>query len=134
MKRSMEQDLKSQKVKSQSELLNEFQELPKQQKLNKLASMYFKKCWKSALIVNGKFNFSAYNYIKKTINENIESQEQYLFYKYLLSIEPTPLTIFDCLKLAKEYVKNENKKIEQAKIKSLEIGEQVDYGDLLKCL
>lgn len=115
------------------ELLQEFAKLPVSKQINKATKLYFSKCWQGVLFKNGKMNYAVYNYVSNTILDNFTKQELYLFYKYLLQANDEALTIFDCLRKAKVFIEQEKLLAEKDKLKSLKIGKQNDYGDLL-CL
>lgn len=75
-------------------------------------------------------NYAAFHYVSNVILNNFNKQELYLLYKYLLNAATESMTIFDCLKKAKQYIEEEKRLAEKEKLKSLEVGKQADYGDL----
>lgn len=115
------------------ELLLEFGKLPVAKRLNKVTRLYFDKCWQGVLFKGGKMNFKVFNYVSNTIFDNFTEQELYVFYKYLIQLEPVEQSIFDCLRKAKKFIEKEKFEAEQKKLKEMEIAKQCDYGDLL-CL
>ena len=115
------------------EHLQGFAELPTEKQLNKATRLYFTKCWQGVLFENGKMNYRAFNFVKNQIFNCFSQQELYVFYKFLLQLEPTKMMIQECLKEALKFVEQEKTAYEKNKLKELSIQKQKDYGDLL-CL
>lgn len=94
--------------------------------------LYFKKCWQGVLFQNKKFNFKAYNFVFNTVLNNFEASELYMFYEYLIDIQPKPMKIFDCLNKAREYRENRKQEAEKQKIKEKNIQGYNDFLELLQ--
>ena len=85
------------------------------------------------LYKDGKFNGAAYNYLFNVILNNFEQGDLTTLYKYLLEIEAQNMSIWTCLKNAREYNRQEKSRVEKEKISSLQIKEYDDYnlGDFI---
>lgn len=85
------------------------------------------------LYKNGKFNGAAYNHLFNVILNNFEQGDLTTLYKYLLEIEAQNMSIWTCLKNAREYNRQEKSRVEKEKISSLQIKEYDDYnlGDFI---
>lgn len=112
-------------------LLKEFGEVDNKKKIGKIIYLYCKKCW-NVLYQGGKFNGKVYNHLTTVILNNFEQADLATLYKYLLSIEAQNMTIWECMKRAREFNLQEKSQVEKEKIASLQIKEYDDYlGDLL---
>lgn len=117
------------------ELLAELKSLPPPKRINKLASLYFKKCWQGVLFANGKFNGGVWNYVIKQIKEYYTEQDVIITYEYLLDIDYENMTIYNAMKFARDKIAKEKSIIQEEKVKTLEAESYSDYlEDIMKCL
>lgn len=87
------------------------------------------------LYAGGKFNGRAYNYLLNVILNNFEQADLTTLYKYLIDLEVNKnetITIWECLKRAREANLQEKSLVEKEKIALLQVKEYDDYlGDII---
>lgn len=124
---------KCRKQKSKSELIQEFGELPVSKKINRVIRLYFDKCWRNTLIVNGKFNYKVYNYVERQVLDYCTLYDLTVMYEYMLNMEEyKSMNLYGLLKEAKANVQKEKEEYNNKQIQALKVQEYDSYlSDLL---
>lgn len=132
-KQNSEVGSKCRKQKSKSELIQEFGELPVSKKINRVIRLYFDKCWRNTLIVNGKFNYKVYNYVERQVLDYCTLYDLTVMYEYMLNMEEyKSMNLYGLLKEAKANVQKEKEEYNNKQIQALKVQEYDSYlSDLL---
>ena len=114
-------------------MIQEFGELPVSKKINRVIRLYFDKCWRNTLIVNGKFNYKVYNYVERQVLDYCTLYDLTVMYEYMLNMEEyKSMNLYGLLKEAKANVQKEKEEYNNKQIQALKVQEYDSYlSDLL---